>query len=480
MDNLTLENISYQSKIDDSIYARQIEDINITLDSLKVISDELKTKIGDHEAIFKDYQKDQDNILKEKSDFLENTVTDFTTSNIMVNKDGFVELYSVLNQDYDPADMNVQYLPSNYITKYGNDPTIVNFSQGTNTLFWISQIFVDFITNVEVTIELDYGLPVRFNVLSLNNISKYPVTLNNIEVYDEDLNDYVSVAGFVETTDRRINYSFTQAYTARKVRLTLLQELGEYIEKEILNDRRKIYDCSPTNLVRDELEPIINNNLINNNELNFDNSEEWANIHKYTLGVYNLKLSYRLYTKEDGLFISKPYKPIKENIDIVRIKTTQTTPGDSTITYKIQEHGKGTYVESDIVADKAYTCEKRWHTREPFNNITGNKILLKSSPVTDEGLYPTNVYVNGIDCKVVTAFNLPDNNAWKYQCIVRDNELYFNIRLETHYVLVDYYHYSNFIKIKAILSNNNTYNLTYTPRLDNIEVSFNDSALNEK
>ena len=436
-----------------------LEDLTIAkifLSILRLESRNIDRILGTHELLRKDDVQTITDIKRRYLDIVNHSVQEFKTNGVEI-LDGIIRLFPSLSQGFTVRDIQTSYLPESYVAKVGNNPAPDNVSQGTDSGYWLATLYLRGQEPASSIMIMDFGDSVAFNRLKINSAGRFPLTLTNVEVLDNNGNFQSIHIG--DVTSKYISVVYPTSYETSQVRITVQQQLGEYVWwTNVTNERDLVMDSTREDALRVST-------LESRKEMNFVPvvSTRLDNVFSYTMGAYNIVLYLDIYPGDtDGTFYSQkftadsPIQTIQLSRDIIEYK-----PGVSTITYNIiQQDGS----RVPIVPGQKLVLDKTFIKTETLNNGQDNWVQLSSSPLPG-----TEVLVNGELATPVS--QLTGSGGLEY--IVSGNKLFFSVLIGGKTVTARYSHNTDYFIVEILLNNNVKQNCFDTPSLENFSVVIN-------
>lgn len=436
-----------------------LELASLFMQALNLESKNIDRILGTHELLRKDNVRITTDIKRRYLDIINHSIQEFKTTNIVV-KDGMIRLFPIISQTFSPRDVNVSYIPSTYVERIGNDPTVDNISAGTDAGYWEATIFTKNQSPVSAVIELDYVNTITFNRLKINSSGKFPITITNMEIYQNG--EYISIHSDDETS-KYINIVYPTTYQTSKVRLTLTQTIGQFKWWTIIDNKERLIDDDRRDdaineSTRDSIEKIEYMPII---------KKKIDNIYEYAIGAYNILLFLDIYSgSNNGTFYSRkftstdPIESVELSDEIIEYK-----PGTSSISYSIiQQDGS----RVPISPTQAVPITKIFTKTQTLSNGVSNWVELSSAPLKSNII----VAVNGEIATQVTQYS----GTGALEFIISGKKLYFNVPIEKKSVTASYTHKTDYFIIEILINNNTDENQFDTPSIENFEVKINGST----
>lgn len=457
--SLLMDAQEYHGKINRDAIKNDFALAKIYMAALELESKNIDRILGTHELLRKDNVRVITDIKRRYLDIVNHSIQEFRTINIVV-KDGKIRLFPLKSQVFAPRDVSATYTPSTYVERLGNDPTIDNISSGTDAGYWETTIISNSQTPTSAILELDYVDTITFNRLKINSSGKFPITITNVEILENE--EWVSVHDENETS-KYINIVYPETYQTSKIRLTLTQTIGEFKWWTIVDNRESLIDDdrreeAVDESVRESIEDIKYTPIV---------KKQVNNVYEYVLGVYNVLVFLDIYSgSDDGLFYSRKFT-WDSPIETIRLsdEIQEYAPGSSSISYSIVQQD-GSRVPISLGQTVALT--KTFTKTQTLTNGIGNSVELSSAPLKN-GII---VSVNGETATLVTEYS----GVGGLEYIISGKKLFFNVSVEGKSVSTYYSHKTDYFVVEIRLNNNTNENQFDTPSVENFEVDINGSS----
>lgn len=461
---LKLNKIPGFSKINVQKTAEQMEDIELTLASLKAQSEDISNILNRHEMFRKDNAKTFFNIAQDFKDMVTNEIKDYRTNNVTV-QNGVIELIPTQIQDFEIKTVDVEYFPDNYIDRSGNDPTSANVSPGTESDYWLVETITSAKSKVGATITIGFNGNINFNVLQIATAGKYVNRVETVEIQRGSIWESVNFSG--ESIGKNIELSILDeydqpiTYTTEYIRLTIVQDKPDYMWSKTIDNEREVLsypDDEKSNIIRD---------YIYHDTMDLTRSSTLHNVFSYIFGLYFVRVLLRSYSgSAEGNFYSRKITA-DQSFRFVQINTTEDKTDPFTVEYKIIQHD-GAYANissnsGNIDPNVKLALLDTYSASSSYSGISGNKIPLAHYPIADG----FSCKLNGAPVRLVTEFEYINDS----QVMFIGNNIYFNKPIvSSDTVNVEYQHYTDYVIIQIILKTNTVYQSLSAPKILGFDV----------
>ena len=332
LDGLKLSKLPYFSIINADRINEQFEDTILTLASISSEAESLSQILSKHEMFRKDDVKTFFNLSRNYMDMVNNEIKDYKTNNITV-QNSIIELIPTSILDYPIKSVETEYMPDNALKRFGNDPTPENLTPGTDKDYWLSEIITSIPMESGAKIKIGFNGIINFNILYISTAGKYPVTISDVERYEEG--EWISIPYIGKPTEKIIELTMVDdggkpcTYTSEFVRITLVQERSEFQWKVNATNEREIlsYDT-------ERLKTFLS--LTYNNTFDLYVEKTYNNVYSYIFGLYYVRVMYKAYDGDMvGTFYSRKFG-VGKKFNRVTIKSEEYMPMiENSIEYKL-------------------------------------------------------------------------------------------------------------------------------------------------
>lgn len=457
--DLKLTRQDFTGEIDRTAILEEMALVEIYLAILELESKNIDRILGTHELLRKDNVRAITDIRRRYLDIVNHSVQEFKTANVEI-RDGKIRLFPVLSKSFRVLEATTTYQPASYVKRTGNDPTPENITAGTDKGFWETTLYTRGQEPARAVITLDFKNSISFNRLRFNGVGKYPVTIADVEILGTS--DYQSIHTG-DVTSKFVNIVYPQAYETSKVRLTIEQNLADFIWWTDVDNARDFLDPETTEaaLAVSTRESIQAKDFIPVVE------ERLENVYAYTMGAYNIIVYLDIYPGDtDGRFYSRKFSSL-DPIETVELsdELVEYKPGSSSIAYNIiQQDGS----RVSISPGQKVTLSKRFFTTQTLTNGQENWVTLSSSPLA----VGMDVFLNGEEVTQVEEFG----GTGRLEYLISGRKLFFNVPILDKTVTAKYFHKTDYIIVEAVLNNGTVENQFDTPSIENFSVVLNGDA----